>query len=498
MDRFVPRVFPAIGFALLVIAVLVALSVEVVPVKAERQRASIPAMERAPNIAQPIPPLQSTSIYSVFLPLTLRYDGPRAPFGIQFYGSLQATTGFTYAIAAKTGWIRLQVLWSTIEPVNTTPSNYNWTTLDASVAAALEQRMNLILTLEGNPSWAASQSAGPVYAMSDLQEFVGAIVARYANVTYWEFYNEPDNLLAFGDRGHLYADVLNAVYPVVKAANPAAKVVMGGLAMDWCQNINGLFDCNFGPGGAVTPEFLDAVLANCEQPCFDVSNFHYYPVYRASWEPYGRDISGKANFLRQRAAQAGFNRPVINTETGWEYGETWGGPGIQARYVPKTFVRGVAAGLVATNWYAMIDADPSLPGLLAGSYPNYAERPSYIAFTRLTTLLGGATYQRALTAAETGSSYIEGYVLTTPGATALRTWHLVWYDCSSLLVTSPNLPSDCGTRVPYKVRASRIGLYDHLNAPVIYIDDEDDGQTDSWVTIPGGIGTDPVYIDFNP
>src|SRR3972149_3111642 len=112
MDRFVPRVFPAIGFALLVIAVLVALSVEVVPVKAERQRASIPAMERAPNIAQPIPPLQSTSIYSVFLPLTLRYDGPRAPFGIQFYGSLQATTGFTYAIAAKTGWLRLPGVWS--------------------------------------------------------------------------------------------------------------------------------------------------------------------------------------------------------------------------------------------------------------------------------------------------------------------------------------------------------------------------------------------------
>ena len=490
MNRLVYRTLLVIAFALLVIMTLIPPPVEAVLTGGQSQP--------IPIVGQRIIPLQSTSTYSSFFPMVLRRDGSRGPFGIQFYGSLQAATGFTYAAEAKTGWIRLQVLWSNIEPVNTTPANYSWTVLDASVVAALEQRMNLILTLEGNPSWAASAPAGPVHNPSDLQEFVGAIVTRYANVTYWEFYNEPDNLSAFGDRAHLYADMLNAVYPVLKAANPAAHVVMGGIAMDWCQNINGSFDCHFGPGGVVTPEFLDTVLANCEQPCFDVSNFHYYPVYRASWERYGRDIIGKANFLRQRTAQLGFNRPVMNTETGWVYADTWGSPELQARYVPKTFVRGMAAGLVATNWYAMIDADPSLPGLLGGAYPAYVERPAYEAFKRLATLFNAATYQRALAPAETGSSFIEGYVLTTPGATALKTWYVVWYDCSSLIVTSPTLPSDCGTRAPYKVRASRIGLYDQLDGPVTYLNDEDDGQTDGWVTIPGGIDTNPIYIDFNP
>ena len=70
------------------------------------------------------------------------------------------------------------------------------------------------------------------------------MAARYPQVKYWEFYNEPDNIFsAFGDKGKQYAAMLNAVYPSVKAANPAAQVVLGGIALDWFSS--GVYDQNF-------------------------------------------------------------------------------------------------------------------------------------------------------------------------------------------------------------------------------------------------------------
>ena len=39
-------------------------------------------------------------------------------------------------------------------------------------------------------------------------------------VAYWEFYNEPDNRDFWGHAADEYAELLAAVYPVVKAANP--------------------------------------------------------------------------------------------------------------------------------------------------------------------------------------------------------------------------------------------------------------------------------------
>ncbi|MGH8245062.1 MAG: cellulase family glycosylhydrolase [Gammaproteobacteria bacterium] len=484
------------ALTVLAVLVLLALPAQAVPALVDRDARSIAETARfSPGLneggaAHTLSParLAASFAYTAFLPFVARNDGPKGPFAVQLYGSIGASSGFTQAAVARTGWIRFQVRWSDIEPVNTIPAYYNWAALDESIQTATAAGINLILTLESNPAWAAANVNGPVTHAADLSEFVGAIVARYPNVKYWEMYNEPDNIFSFGNDGAAYAAMLNSVYPVIKSANPSAQLVMGGLAMDWCEEDNGPFNCGF----------LHQVLVHCVQPCFDVANFHYYPVHRANWEPYGRDIIGKANYMRQRLARYGYNRPVINTETGWTYSGVWGNPALQARYVPKTFVRGIAAGLPIINWYAMIDADPSLPGLLGGSYPNYTLRPSYQAFQRLTTLLGAGQYVRALDAAETGSSYVEGYVFSTPGPVGPKRIDVVWYDCQGLITTPPIMPQDCATTAPYRVPAWRIGIWDHLGGPMVIRNDWDDGFIDGWVTLPGGVGTDPIYIDFNP
>src|SRR3990172_1880632 len=112
--------------------------------------------------------------------------------------------------------------------------------------------------------------------------------------------------------------MLRSVYPAVKSANPDAKVVMGGLAMDYEY----WFDLNF----------LADVLSNCRgAQCFDVANFHYYPPFRWRWEGYGRDLIGKANYVRQVLTAYGYSRPVICTESSWGTNPQWGSTVLQMR-----------------------------------------------------------------------------------------------------------------------------------------------------------------------
>ncbi len=410
---------------------------------------------------------------------------------MQFYGQLSASTGFEYATAAGVYWSRLGLSWQTIEPTNTVPENYHWSSLDQSIAAAAAAKVKLVVTLQGNPSWAAPTEEGPVNNLNDFKQFAGALAARYPEVQYWEIYNEPDNINHFGNQAAAYAAHLNAAYTAIKAANPAAKIVMGGVAMDWFTD----------QGGSFVRSFVSDMLAACTQPCFDVGNFHYYPVFRGKWESYGRDIIGKANALRQMLSDKGYNRPIMSTETGWVYstipGTDWGGEAIQGRYVPKTFVRGIAAGLVTTSWYAMLDADPSQPGILGGSYPSFQLRQAYQALQQLSQQLGAAKYQRALTQAETGSRNLEGYTFTNyEGVHGTDRIDVIWYDCPSLIVDTPDLPSDCLNAAVYTVSAAPIGVSDHLGGAMQILTDNSDGVVDGKVSL--AINRNPVYIHYNP
>ncbi len=390
------------------------------------------------------------------------------------YGSLSPATGFTHAVESRAGWVRFPVIWAAVEPSNTTPANYNWANLDASVQAVQASGIQAIFTIEVNPAWAAAKPGGPVTNTADLQEFVGAVVARYPSIRYWEIYNEPDSLQRFGTKGSAYAALLANLYPLIKSANPSAQVVMGGLGMDWFIDQGGPFDRNF----------LTDTLKNCTGTCFDVANFHYYPFYRGTWESYGRDIIGKAKFVSQTLVAHHFVRPLFATETGWPTGSDWGGVELAARFVPKSFARALAAGLSATVWFSMLDADSSDPGLI----DDYnTPRPSYIAFQVLTSLMNGAKYLGVASV----SDPLEGYQFLAFD----KRLDLYWYDCPLVKAPPPGGPVDCSNTATLKVSASRVGVIDKLGVQSIK-NDGDDGVVDGKITLT--VGSSPIYIDYNP
>ena len=437
--------------------------------------------------------------YTTYIPFVTRcWDTRIPPFAIQFYGTLNASNGLTKAVEAGARWIRVPLSWMAIEPANTTPEYYDWSGLDVSVANAAQENVELILTIAGQPSWAAVYQQGPVMNAADLVEFVGALVERYdgdgvddapgsPRVWYFELYNEPDNadighaLLGgwgyWGHNGAGYAELLQTLHPVVKAASPQANLVFGGIALDWFEEQGGPFDS----------QFLDDVLEACRgQDCFDVMNFHYYPapLFRPNWERYGVGIIGKANYVRQKLADYGFaNKPIICTETSWPSGNSWGSDELQSRYVVKGYTRGIAAGLEVIVWYKIDDrGDTSLPGLLDS---NLRPKLSYWAFQAMTAMLGRAVYQRPLTLTETGSEQIEGYVFQVCG----RRLDVVWTEDDT-----PYDPND-DPSLPLTVQAQALHVVDKFGNETSYTDGSD-GVTDGWLTVL--VGGSPLYLEYNP
>jgi hypothetical protein len=445
-------------------------------------------------------PATTQVTHTVYLPLVLNNAVPDSipgpPLGIQFYSNqAPLDSRLDYAVAAGAGWIRWPVPWSEVEPVNTTPENYDWSVVDAAVTNVTQNGARLILTLADQPSWSAVYAMGPVTDTADLLEFVGALVERYdgdglddapgsPEVRLFEAYNEPDNVCLhyalhggwsyYGHDGAGYAALLQELYPAVKAASPRARLLFGGLALDWFEDRGGCFDRGF----------LDDVLEACQgQDCFDVMNLHYFPAFRAEWEAYGADIIGKVNYVRQRMAAYGFEEtPVICTETYWA-SSGWGNDELQSRYVVKGYARGLAAGLEMIVWYFIQDGDnPNTPGLLRN---DLSPKPSYWAYQTMSTMLGEARYERTMAASETGSEQLVGYTFTRAG----RRLDIVWTEDGT-----DRDPSD-DPLLPLTVEAEVLRVVGRFGNET-WLRDENDGLDDGRITVI--VGGSPLFLEHYP
>ena len=437
---------------------------------------------------------------TVYLPL-VSYDSgrPETDFGVQYYGSY-VSLGEPLELAETAGaeWARWLAPWSSVEPTNTIPAEYHWSFMDSAVISATQRgKTNLILTLSHQPEWAAEYPMGPVYDTADLKEYLTALVERYDGdgyqdaegspvVRYFEIYNEPDNIFVpyaehggwsiWGFRGAEYAELLQELYPVIKAASPKAEVVLGGLALDW------FYDEETGTG-RFDPDFLDDVLAACQgKQCFDVMNFHYFPFYRAVWEPYGPSIIGKTAYVRQRLAVYGFDEmPVICSEISWPAASGWGSDELQSRYVVKGFVRGMAAELEIVIWYFIQDGDDdSEPGLLTNAL---VPKTAYWAYDTMTEMLDPAYFERALTSAETGSEQLVGYSFSRLRKRLDVVWTEddTWFDDTD----DPSLS--------LTVQAETLRVVDKLGNEVWLYDatDGDDGR----ITLT--VGGSPLFLEYD-
>jgi hypothetical protein len=375
-----------------------------------------------------------------------------------------------------------------------------------------ETGVHLIAIIDGVPDWAGSSAYGPIDAdrLDEFSEFLTDLVNHYKNAPYnihhWELFNEPDRTSAegspvgWGYAGDRYAQMLAVAYPAIKAADPQATVLLGGLAYDWFTEY----------GGPFYRYFPDEVLAAGGSEYLDVTNFHYFPDFSAEWERWdpnsedrrngwlpaptcgtvddaqgalyeagGIDLIAKTSHFRNRLATClGLSKPVWVTELGEHgYADDPGSLAQQARYVIQGYARGLAAGVDNITWFALVSPsyDSHDQGLLFQD--DWSPKPGYHAYQTMTRELADHTY--AYTLEVPG---VEGYVFRN---TAQQAKTVAW----NRYPEEPALLNFAGT--------SRLRVVDR-GGSVTFV--EDGGADDLDGVVNGAVSlrmtADPVFVSW--
>ncbi|HJX39468.1 MAG TPA: beta-galactosidase [Anaerolineae bacterium] len=188
-------------------------------------------------------------------------------------------------------WVVWQLQWSLAEP---SKGHYEWLGLDQLLANAQSEGLKVVLRVDSAPGWARSGPVGaPPNDMGDFGDFMSAVATRAAGeVAGYVIWNEPNLPINWGGSPSAaqYVQMLKAVYPRIKAADPDAAVVTAGMATTGgpgggqCGLGSGLAS---GPLTAYTQELYAAGVVNdldfiCRiylrggKPYFDVLSSHPY------------------------------------------------------------------------------------------------------------------------------------------------------------------------------------------------------------------------------
>ncbi len=132
-------------------------------------------------------------------------------------------------------WAKQQIEWAVYE---TSQGNINFAPIDEMVNTLEAINVHILFSVVKAPDWArdSTQEDGPPTNFQTLANFVGALAERYrGRVDAYEIWNEQNLRREWNSRSHpisaaQYVEMLRLSYNAIKAADPAAIVVAGGLA----------------------------------------------------------------------------------------------------------------------------------------------------------------------------------------------------------------------------------------------------------------------------
>lgn len=387
----------------------------------------------------------------VYLPLVIQEYPKNTIFGYE-YSSITTGHGVELMRTAGANWVRRAgIWWPDVEP---TKGTYDWSQLsgfEAEFQLARSQNMEVVIIVRGTPSWA--QAAAPynrtcgrikTSEYAAFATFLAELITRYSyepyNVKYWELYNEPDvdpTLVASGNEwmgcwgeigetyygGGIYADMLQAVYPAAKIANPDAQILVGGLLLD-CDPVNPPDGKNCTPS-----KFLEGILVNGGGPYFDGVSFHAYdtnhswlggyfnPNWSSAEDTTGPSLIAKADYLQSVLADNSVNgKYLMNTEAALLCLN--GDPALcettKAYYVVHSYVTALKENLKANLWYFWLERNSEL------FETDLTPLPAYTTYTFARKQLRDAVYSQEITV----DAGVRVYELTTPAGTLWVMWSL--------------------------------------------------------------------------
>ena len=329
------------------------------------------------------------------------------------------------AYTAGVRWTREELPWDLIEPRNGTFS----TVYDANLRLAAEKRFGIIGMLATTPAWARDPSCASSYwcppaDVNEFAQFAAWMVERYdgdgvddapgsPRIAYWQIWNEPNDTALWPDiaggadaRKLRYGQMLVAAYQAIKATDPTAKVLIGGVYIYDGSCAGGVCDgLNFlNAAGGVFPQVPAA------RQAFDIFAIHPYIPTRRPDEPEIPQIitvEGRIRNTRNWLDDPAIGRadaPIWVDELGWctATGTCPGGVQVsesqQANYLVRSMVIAQQSGVQHLSWFQFQDAfnnparewgNAAIVRQISGG--SYLVKPAYSAYAVLSGALDGAT-----------------------------------------------------------------------------------------------------------
>ena len=244
--------------------------------------------------------------------------------------------------------------WNSLNP---SAGVYNWTALNAWIAANQANNAQMVYTFGDPPAWAG----GITTNLGDFQAFVTAIVTQ-ANgaIKYWEGFNEFD---VSGIAPALLVQLQEIIYNTVHTLDPGALVLSPTV-------------CASGSDGSFA-QFL----ADGGGKYFDIAAFHGYN------NSTGEGIVPVVQDFQAVLSQYGLaNVPIWDTEWGMEAPNVITDPTAQEAYVSTGLILQAAVGVQTEIFYAYDNANSSLYSSNTGQLT-----AAGVAFQQTEQWLSGAT-----------------------------------------------------------------------------------------------------------
>jgi hypothetical protein len=287
--------------------------------------------------------------------------------------------------------------WTEIEPSRGT---FDFTMIDTGVADMLAAGITPLPIFDyGNP-WATALSFGNAYCPpdnpQDFATYAGTVVTRLkGKVPAYEIWNEENIGIRFWllheDPGG-YDRLLEAASSAIRAADPATKVLVGGLYYH-------------GEGGTAGPDFLNEMY-NADPSVaasFDGVNVHPYAFYPPSVPPEYQSLIEVPepqmiqNIRAVMASHGDATKPIYVTEVGWPTYLNVSGDQ-QARWMVRSILLLLTSGAERVIWYTLEDGNNpnSIPpqenyfGLMNNASPGNTPtpKPGWTALSNLLSLCG--------------------------------------------------------------------------------------------------------------
>lgn len=380
-------------------------------------------------------PRPDNELVPTFIPVLFRDYRPQPSIlGVALQGfNDESGLQETLALGARWGRRWKEVAWRAVEPQE---GQFRWEVLADLEEELLRARgvgIQPILEIQLTPEWAQQHkghACGPIRGdkFEAFAKFMEELVKRYGTATpygvrYWQLANEMDidHRVVGGDSlfgcwgemedefygGRHYGEMLKVVYPRMKAADPGAQVMMGGLLLE-CDPYK------MKPGVDCANEerwksgfFLEGVLKAGGGDYFDIADVHSYADLRTdlparmhsyySWSGAdgGTGLPEKVAFYRDLFARYGIaNKPIFAGEVALKCEVD--GPDCQevgAAFIPRVHAEAYDLGLIGATYYALI-SDFKFKGLLN---EDKSVKQQYRAYDFMSSILSHVEHGGAVT-----------------------------------------------------------------------------------------------------